>query len=80
MTRVQILLPEEDDRQLEQLARRQGESKSNVVRRALQHLLRFESTHDESLLGLIGQAGASGRRHAARDHDRLLTQSHRRTR
>jgi len=43
MTRVQILLPEEQDRRLEELAARRRESKAKVVRRALDLLFRSES-------------------------------------
>jgi predicted transcriptional regulator len=35
MTRVQILLSEDEDRRLEELARARGESKSSLVRRAV---------------------------------------------
>jgi hypothetical protein len=72
MTRVQILLHADEDRALERLARRRGESKSNLVRRAVTLLFRLESAHAEPLLGLIGQAGKAGGRRAARDHDRIL--------
>jgi predicted transcriptional regulator len=75
MTRVQILLSEDEDRRLEQLARKQRESKSSVVRRALKLLLRLETDGDEPLLELIAQAGRTGERHGARDHDRLLVQA-----
>ncbi len=75
MTRVQILLSEEEDRRLERLAQRRRESKSSIVRRALKLLLRLESDSDEPLLELIGQAGKTGVRHGARDHDRLLVRT-----
>jgi predicted transcriptional regulator len=79
MTRVQILLPEDEDRALEQLARRRGESKSSLVRRAVSLLFRLETAHEgEPLLGLIGQAGNTGERRAARDHDRILVRAARR--
>jgi Arc/MetJ-type ribon-helix-helix transcriptional regulator len=78
MTRVQILLPEEQDRRLEELASRQGASKAELVRRALDLLFRSESAENEPLLDLIGQAGRSGRRHASRDHDRILAATERR--
>jgi len=75
MTRVQILLPEDEDRALERLARRRGESKSNLVRRAVALLFRFESAPAEPLLGLIGQARKARERRAARDHDRILARA-----
>jgi hypothetical protein len=75
MTRVQILLPEDEDRALERLARSRGESKSNLVRRAVALLFRLETDRGEPLLGLIGQAGKTGSRRGARDHDRILARA-----
>jgi len=75
MTRVQILLPEDEDRALERLARSRGESKSNLVRRAVALLFRLEADQGEPLLGLIGQAGKAGGRRGARDHDRILARA-----
>ena len=72
MTRVQVLLTEDEDRRLEHLAEARGESKSSLVRRALDLFLQLEERDDEPLLALAGQAGCAGTRHAARDHDRLL--------
>jgi len=77
MTRVQILLPDDEDRELERLARRRGESKSSIVRRALAQLLRHEADEDDALLELIGQAGRCGEAHGARDHDRILADASR---
>jgi predicted transcriptional regulator len=79
MIRVQILLAEEEDRELERLARRRRESKSSVVRTALAHLLRQEAAQADPLLGLIGQAGRVGSARAARDHDRILARAARRS-
>ena len=78
MTRVQILLPEDEDRALERLARRRGESKSNLVRRAVSLLFRLEAVQGEPLLGLIGQAEKASERRGARDHDRILVHAARR--
>ena len=72
MTRVPILLREEEDRALERLARKRGESKSHLVRRAVTLLFRLEATEAEPLLGLIGQAGKGRESRGARDHDRIL--------
>ena len=77
MTRVQILLPDDQDRALERLARRRGESKSSIVRRAVDLLFHLEADQGEPLLGLIGQAGKAAERHGARDHDRILIRSSR---
>ena len=78
MTRVQILLPEEQDRQLEMLARKRRESKASLVRRALTLLFRSEHVDAEPLLELIGHAGRAGQRQAGRSHDRVLAAAERR--
>jgi predicted transcriptional regulator len=72
MTRVQILLPEDQDRRLEELARKRRESKASVVREALERLFQAESREPDPLVELIGQAGRAGIRNGARLHDRLL--------
>jgi Arc/MetJ-type ribon-helix-helix transcriptional regulator len=78
MTRVQILLPEEQDRRLEELAARRRESKAKVVRRALDLLFRSESVEQEPLLELIGQAGRAGSLGVSTKHDRVLMAAERR--
>ena len=75
MTRVQILLSEDEDRALERPARRRRESKSSLVRRAVALLFRLEAEDGEPLLGLIGQGGSAGGRRGARDHDRILARA-----
>jgi predicted transcriptional regulator len=77
MTRVQILLSEDEDRRLEELSEARGESKSSLVRRALGLFLGLESEDREPLLALVGQAGRVGTRQAARHHDRLLADAKR---
>ncbi|MGH7786196.1 MAG: CopG family transcriptional regulator [Candidatus Binatia bacterium] len=78
MTRVQVLLTEDHDRRLEELAEARGESKSSLVRRAVELLLQMDGREDDPLLALVGQAGRSGIRRGARDHDRLLVAAARR--
>ena len=77
MTRVQILLPEDQDRRLEALAARRRESKGKLIRHALDLLLRTESAEQEPLLGLIGQAGRGRRPDVANRHDRVLADAER---
>jgi Ribbon-helix-helix protein, copG family len=77
MTRVQILLPEDQDRRLEALAAKRRESKGKLIRRALDLLLRTESADDEPLLGLVGQAGKSRQSNGSERHDRILAASER---
>ena len=72
MTRVQILLPEDQDHRLEALAAKRRESKGKLIRRALDLLLRTESAEEEPLLSLIGQAGRGCRPDASDRHDQIL--------
>ena len=72
MTRVQILLPEDQDRRLEALAAKRRESKGKLIRDALDLLLRAESAEEEPLLSLIGQAGRTGGRDISDRHDEIL--------
>jgi ATP-dependent DNA ligase len=78
MTRVQILLSDEQDRRLEEIAEARGESKSSLVRHAVDLLLRLEPEEGEPLLALVGQAGRSGVRQGARHHDRVIAGAERR--
>lgn len=78
MTRVQILLSEEQDRRLEALARRLGASKSTLVREGVESVLqRREAGAADALLDLVGQAGRVGRRDVSRRHDAVLVDAKR---
>ena len=78
MTRVQILLSEEQDRRLEALARRLGASKSALVREGVESVLqRREADAADALLELVGQAGRVGRRDVSRRHDAVLADAKR---
>jgi Arc/MetJ-type ribon-helix-helix transcriptional regulator len=77
MTRVQVLLPEDQDRRLEALAAKRRESKGKLIRRALDLLLQTESAEEEPLLGLIGQAGHGRRADVSDRHDLVLADSER---
>ena len=78
MTRVQILLSEEQDRRLKALARRLGASKSTLVREGVESVLqRRESGTADALLELVGQAGRAGRRDVSRRHDAFLADAKR---
>ena len=72
MTRVQILLSEDQDRRLEAMAAKRRESKGKLVRDALDLLFRTELVEEEALLSLIGQAGRSRRPDASDQQDRTL--------
>jgi hypothetical protein len=73
VTRVQILLTEEQDRRLEALARRLATSKAQLVREGVEFVLqRREQRKSDSLFDLIGQAGRVGRKDISRRHDAYL--------
>ena len=81
MTRVQILLSEEQDRRLEALARRLGASKSTLVREGVESVLqRRETANSDPLLELVGQAGPIGRKDVSRRHDAVLGEAKRKRR
>lgn len=73
MIRVQVLLTEEQDRQLELLARRLRMSKTGLVREGVDAVLHRRGTQSsDALLDLVGQAGRIGRSDVARHHDAYL--------
>ena len=73
MTRVQILLTDEQDRRLEALARRLATSKAKLVREGVDVvLLRKEQRTPDPLFDLIGQAGRVGHKDISRRHDVYL--------
>jgi hypothetical protein len=70
---VQVLLTEEQDRQLESLARRLRVSKAKLVREGVDSVLQAKhKTSGDPLLGLIGHAGRIGRKDISRRHDAYL--------
>ncbi len=76
MTRVQVLLTEDQDRQLELLARRLRTSKGALVREGVETVLQRRRTGiQDSLLALIGQAGRMGRKDLSRTHDAFLAKA-----
>jgi hypothetical protein len=73
MTRVQVLLTEKQDRELESLARRLRTSKTGLVREGVDAVLHRRSTQSsDALLDLVGLAGRIGRKDVARRHDAYL--------
>ena len=78
MTRLQVLLSEEQDRRLEQLARKRKTSKTHLVREGIALVLRQEQGEaPDPLLDLIGQAGHVGRSDISRRHDAYLAAAER---
>jgi Arc/MetJ-type ribon-helix-helix transcriptional regulator len=79
MTRVQVLLTEEQDRRLESLARRMRVSKAKLVRDGVDLVLHHvERGGADPLLSLIGQAGRAGRKGISAQHDAFLAAAERR--
>ena len=76
MTRVQILLTEEQDRGLEKLARRLRISKATLVREGVDFVLHHREPRTvDPLMDLVGQAGRVGRRDISRRHDTYLVRA-----
>ena len=79
MTRVQVLLTEEQDRRLESLARRMRVSKAKLVREGVDLVFQHvERDGADPLLSLIGQAGRVGRKDISARHDAFLAATERR--
>jgi hypothetical protein len=79
VTRVQVLLTEEQDRRLEGLARRLRVSKAKLVREGVDFVLQREhSGTGDPVLRLIGHAGRVGRKDISRRHDAYLAAAERR--
>lgn len=73
MTRVQVLLTEEQDRKLEALAKALRRSKARLVREGVDIVLRTRiPPRADPLLELVGRAGKAGRRDIAAAHDTYL--------
>lgn len=73
MTRVQVLLTEEQDRKLEALAKALRSSKARLVREGVDLVLRRKTRRGaDPLLELIGRAGKVGRADISSAHDNYL--------
>jgi Arc/MetJ-type ribon-helix-helix transcriptional regulator len=79
MTRVQVMLTEEQDRRLEALARKRRVSKGSLVREGVELLFKQGASDEtEPLLKLIGQAGRGRIRNGSIKHDKYLVAAERR--
>lgn len=73
MRRAQVLLEDDQERRLNELAARTGRSKSSLVREAVELLLEQEGERlKHPLLELIGQAGPLHLENASENHDRII--------
>ena len=78
MRRTQIYLEPDLTEALDQLARRRGTSKANLLRLAARRFLEQEQVDrqtEDPILGLIG-LGNAGPSRVSEEHDQVLSQSH----
>ncbi|MBI3245623.1 MAG: ribbon-helix-helix domain-containing protein [Deltaproteobacteria bacterium] len=78
MTRLQVILTNEQDDRLAKLAQKRRISKARLVREGIDRLLRQDGDNaSDPLLDLIGQAGRIGRRDVSHHHDAYLAMAER---
>lgn len=74
MTRVQVYLKPDQDRLLEELAKRYRVSKAHLIRESIDRYLQAFPVKDDPALKLIGVAGKTGLRDLSERHDDYLRQ------
>ncbi len=72
MVRIQLHLEDEQDRRLRSLARREGVSRAQLIRRGIDLVLREPGGKPDPLLDLIGAAGPASRPDLSERHDDVL--------
>ncbi len=72
MIRIQLHLTPQQDRALRSLAKVQGVSRADLIRRAIDLMLSRRSGEGDALEELIGAAGPAGRRDLSERHDQVL--------
>jgi len=73
--RIQVYLDEEQDRQLEHLAKARHTSKSQLIRESIsRYLEELIPPEEDPALGIIGLAGEIGLKDLADKHDEYLIQ------
>lgn len=72
MIRIQLHIDEEQNRLLRTLAGQTGATRAELIRRAIDLLLRSDTGDSDPLLDLIGSAGPAGRSDVAGRHDEVL--------
>jgi hypothetical protein len=72
MRRLQLHITERQDKQLRALARRQGQSRAELIRVAIDAWLNQGASSADPILGVIGSAGAAGRSDHSERVDELL--------
>ena len=78
MARLQVSLTEEQERQLDALARERKLTKSALVREGIEWVLQQKrAATDDPLLDLIGQAGRIGDTDVSTHHDAYLVAAER---
>jgi hypothetical protein len=69
---IQIYIEPQQDYVLENLAKKRGLSKAEIIRKSLDKFLREIPLEEDPGMGLIG-LGSSGKKNLSRDHDQYLT-------
>jgi Ribbon-helix-helix protein, copG family len=72
MVRLQLHISEQQDKALRAAARRQGTSRAELIRTAIDAWLREPAGDRDSLLNLVGIAGPTGRKDASESIDTVL--------
>jgi hypothetical protein len=72
MVRIQLHLNEAQDKALRAAARRRGETRAELIRRAIDVYLAQSGSEAEPLLDLIGAAGPHLRDDISEQHDAIL--------
>lgn len=72
MVRIQLHLTSEQDRALRALARARGTTRAELIRTAIDGLLRQGGEDREPLADLVGALTAGPRRQTSEEHDDLL--------
>jgi hypothetical protein len=72
MVRIQLHLTEQQARRLQALAKRQGRTRAELIRRGIERVLAEPDPTGDPLLELVGAAGPAGRSDLSEAHDDVL--------
>lgn len=72
MVRLQLHITERQDKALRAAARRQGQSRAELIRVAIDAWLAQEKSGSDPLLSIVGSAGPAGRSDLSERADELL--------
>lgn len=72
MIRIQLHLPDHQDRRLRALARKKARTRAELIRQGIELVLRQDADAIDPLLELIGAAGPAARTDLSERHDDYL--------